>query len=200
MFVTEATTLLAHPLPQVAAVLGRVRALPRWCGGMRRAHGPGGDMAGARGPSGCTLVYDARVVRLVLAARTLPAPDGPRSDVAIAHVAEGEGVALGWTFRLHAEASGDGASLGAGTRLHARTTLDVDAGHPTAAYRVILARLIARRSPDDLARLAALLERSSERPRPAVGPPAVSGPVVAPPVVAPPLVLSLAAPPAARRG
>jgi hypothetical protein len=171
MFVTEATTLLAHPLPAVAAVLGQVRALPRWCGGVRRARRP--DAArDACDPAGCTLLYDAREVQLVLAARPLTGPDPTRSGVVIAHQAEGDGITLGWTFTLHTDPPSDGAPPGAGvrTRLHARTTLDVDAARPTAAHRVTLARLIARRAPADLARLAALLDGRSAHARPAHAP------------------------------
>jgi len=154
MFATETTTLLAHPLPAVAALLGRVSALPRWCGGVRRAHHAGGIVAPC-GPAGCEISYAiARDVRLLLMARTVARePGGP-----IVHVAQGDGVTLTWSFTL-AEEAGPGLPAVAHTRVIARTELVVDAAHPTMAHRAAISRLIARRAPEDVARLAALLDR-----------------------------------------
>jgi hypothetical protein len=89
------------------------------------------------------------------------------------HVAEGDGLTLTWAFDVAAERAAGGAAPGgpAHTRLHARTTLVVDEAHPTAAYRTALFRLVARRAPDDLARLAALLDRraAARAPLPGAG-------------------------------
>jgi hypothetical protein len=156
MFVTQTTTLLVHPRPAVATLLGRVTALPRWCGGLRRAHRPGGVIAPC-GPAGCELRYVVtRDVHLLLLARTISRPIAEEPDAPIVHVARGDGVTLTWAFTLVDE---PGPTGGAHTRLLARTELDVDAEHPTAAHRVAISRLIARRAPEDLTRLAALLER-----------------------------------------
>jgi hypothetical protein len=166
MFVTEATALLAHPLPAVAAVLGRVAALPRWCVGVRRARLASGALQPCRA-DGCGLLYLTPDVRLVLVARTVEhtLPGGP-----MVHEATGDGVALTWAFTLAPEASPAGAGAAVATRLRARITLEVDAAHATGAYRATLCRLIARRVPDDLLRLAALLERGAAAPALEAGP------------------------------
>jgi hypothetical protein len=155
MFVTEATAPLAHALPAVAAVLGRVAALPHWCAGVRRARLPAGGLPRC-GPEGCALLYLTPDVRLVLVVRTVERvfPAGP-----IVHEAVGDGVSIVWTFTLEAEPSPTGAA----TRLHARIALEVDPAHPLAAYRAMLCRLIARRAPEDLGRLDALLDRRAAR-------------------------------------
>jgi hypothetical protein len=170
MFITEATAQLPHPPARVAALLGRAGALSRWCAGVRRARLAGGAFAPC-GPASCALLYVTRDLRLALVARTMSAgrlwaggpPDG--GDAAerrtVVHVAEGDGLTLTWAFDVAAERAAGGAAPGAPayTRLHARTTLVVDEAHPTAAYRTALFRLVARRAPDDLARLAGLLDR-----------------------------------------
>jgi hypothetical protein len=175
MFITEATTQLPHPPARVAALLGRAGALSRWCAGVRRARLAGGAFAPC-GPASCALLYVTRDLRLALVARTVssggpldggPLDGGPLDggDAAerrtVVHVAEGDGLTLTWAFDVAAERAAGGAAPGAPahTRLHARTTLVVDEAHPTAAYRTALFRLVARRAPDDLARLAGLLDR-----------------------------------------
>ena len=62
-------------------------------------------------------------------------------------------------MRAATVAESPGVEPGTRTRLHARTTLAVADGHPHAAHRTALARHVARRAPDDLARLAELLDR-----------------------------------------
>jgi len=170
MFVTEATALLAHPLPAVAAVLGRVAALPRWCIGVRRARLASGALQPCRA-DGCGLLYLTPDLRLVLVARTVEhtLPGGP-----LVHEATGDGVTLRWAFALAPEPSPGGAEAAVCTRLHARIALEVDAAHATGAYRAMLCRLIARRVPEDLLRLAALLERHATVP-PLPGVPARPG-------------------------
>lgn len=159
MFVTEATALLPHPRAAVAALLARVTALPRWCGGLRRVRLPDGTLAPCR-PSGCALLYTAPGLRLALTARTTGHAPRSAPEDAIVHVADGDGVMLIWTFTLLDERSAGGLH----TRLHVRTMLTVDERHPTAAHRATLARLIARRTPDDLARIEALLDRAAAAP------------------------------------
>jgi hypothetical protein len=171
MFITEATAQLPHSPARVAALLGRAGALSRWCAGVRRARLAGGAFAPC-GPASCALLYVTRDLRLALVARTVSA--GPlwaaasldggdgAGRRAIVHVAEGDGLTLTWAFDVAAEPPVGGAppaGAPAHTRLHARTTLVVDEAHPTAAYRTALFRLVARRAPDDLARLGALLDR-----------------------------------------
>jgi hypothetical protein len=101
-----------------------------------------------------TLTYLARDVRLVLAARRIGAPPG----APVRHVAEGDGVRITWTFEAEPEPAAGGAG-GTRTRLHARIGVEVDPDHPNAAGRVALCRLVARRAPGDLDRLAALVDR-----------------------------------------
>jgi hypothetical protein len=179
MFITEATAQLPHPPARVAALLGRAGALSRWCAGVRRARLAGGAFAPC-GPASCALLYVTRDLRLALVARTVsagrpwaggrrrrPADGGPprrrRRGRAPDGRARGRGrradAHVGVRRRRGAGAGGAAPGAPAYTRLHARTTLVVDEAHPTAAYRTALFRLVARRAPDDLARLAGLLDR-----------------------------------------
>lgn len=148
MFVTEATALLGHPLPAVAAVVGRAGALPRWCRGVRRLRDDDGRRA---------LVYVARDVRLPLAEHTVERA-GAGAGGAIVHALRGDGVTIEWRLALDDDPV-PGVGPGVRTRLHARTTLAIADGHPLAAHRTALARHVARRAPIDLARLAELLDR-----------------------------------------
>jgi hypothetical protein len=168
MFVVDAAVLLPHPPHAVARVVGRLRALPRWCTGLRGVPAAAGVAttgippttipavavaATAVASAECAFTYTGVDLRLVLAARTLAVADG-----VVRHEARGDGVTFTWTLAAEAE-SGVGSGPGAWTRLRARTTVEVDPDHPTAAVRSALCRLVARRAPLDLDRLGAFIAR-----------------------------------------
>jgi hypothetical protein len=171
MFVTETTALLPHPLLAVTAVVRSVRELPRWCAGLRRpltipGTAPVDRDRNREGASGCALRYGVtRELSLTLVGHstTHPLPH-QEAGVVVVHVAKGEGVTLTWTFALREE-SGPHTSRDRSTRLVARVAFAVDPEHAVSAHRAAISRLIARRAPEDLARLAALLERKSVQRR-----------------------------------
>jgi hypothetical protein len=183
MFVVDTAVLLPHPPHVVARVVARLGALPRWCAGLRRVRAP--DAGGA--DAEWVFAYAAADVRLTLRARTLAeAPGAPAGRVR--HRAEGDGIALTWTLAVEPDASGavgplapgeregpaGGAGGAAGPRswLRVHTALEVDPGHPTAAVRVALCRVVARRAPTDLERLRTVLGRARSG-RAALGTPGV---------------------------
>jgi hypothetical protein len=174
MFTAETTALLAHSPARVAAVVRSLRQLPRWCGGMRPVL-PADSVQGGAGEAGARRfdyrVRDGLVVPLLV--RTLapsaapsPAPSPDGAERVVVHFAEGDGLSLVWTILLRPAPGADADA----TRLVVRTVLVVDPDGPAAPHRSRIARLVARRAPDDLARLAALLEQRALRERARVGP------------------------------
>ena len=158
MFVVDAAILLPYPPRAVARVVERLPLLPRWCAGLRRVRFPAPDRAAG---GACIFTYRVADLRLTLVARTLDrAPDSPAAVVE--HTAAGDGLTLTWTLAAEPEV-GDptipGGTYAATTRLRARTSVTVDPDHPTAASRLALCRVVARRAPTDLERLRALLDR-----------------------------------------
>lgn len=185
MFTVTTSLLLPHPPAAVARVVGRLRTLPRWCAGVRRVRLPSGALAPCD-DAGCRLLLVAGALRLALVARTPVVEGGDVADHTTApdahvvrHEAHGDGVALAWSFVLtpaagptRAEgraAAGRGRETSVardthapgGTRLRVAITVELDPAHPTAAYRDVLCRRLTRRVPEDLARLEALLARTT---------------------------------------
>ena len=174
MFIVDAAVLLPHPPRTVARVVGRLYTLPRWCAGLRRVRRPAhagwpgpaprdrpiDARLGADGGAGCILTYGAADVRLTLRAHTRPRAPGEAATL-VEHVAAGDGLSLTWALSVTPEPRGAPEYAGGGpqTRLRARTTVVVEPGHPTAAVRAALCRVVARRAPADLERLRALLAR-----------------------------------------
>jgi hypothetical protein len=150
MFIVDAAVLLSYPPHVVLRVVERVAALPRWCAGLRRVRHP--DPATS---AGCLFTYATADRRLTLRARTAARAEHDPPGL-VRHVAEGDGVVLGWSFTVETEPSADGAPR---TRLRARTSVETDPDHPTAEVRAAICRQLARRAPADLERLRMLLDR-----------------------------------------
>ena len=163
MFAVDTAVLLPHTPVAVARVVGCLALLPRWCAGLRRVRYPA---PGLTPTPGCVFTYAAVDVRLTLLARTLgPESAGHDHGSLVTHAAEGDGLALTWAFAIEAAARDGGGA--ARTRLRLRTGVAVEPGHPLAAARAVLCRLVARRAPADLERLCALLDRYEEGRAPA---------------------------------
>jgi hypothetical protein len=170
MFTTETTAHLAHPLPAVVAMLAASSALPRWCRGVRRIRRARAADA-AQDASGCRLAYAiSRDHSLRLTMRTSVMTGSPAEPgTEIVHTGHGGGVTITWTFsvRIEAPSTAGAASpqpVTLQTRLIARVSLSVDQASNLWTLRPAISRLIARRAPHDMMRLAALLEHTAATP------------------------------------
>lgn len=150
MFVVDATAIVPAPPDLVFRLVGSLAAAPWWRAGVAAARGRGGRRLPHGQPADvAVLVYRALGARFDVVTRV--AGCDPPGSVTYAGRAD-PGFDLTVALTLQAAEGG--------TRLRYRTELTVHAPGPLADRRAALCRLLGRRVPRDLDRLAVLLARA----------------------------------------